>query len=277
MARIEKREIEGLSQLLSRQRQEFYNDIRQLITQLLSKSEANVVVAAAMGASIKDILLTIPLTNEATIFVFDEGDFLSPNPRVTADLPKFKQVYRANCVRENNGTNFFRSGDFGMFNQHGYGKKDLIEWELADLSVEPSTISVVKIKDSNTYQICFTFAGKRVTIFFVEGLTSDYRAMPAKLKADLEKNGIDAVVARGDDDAYQNVPFANLVKQNLRPGAILVTDRWNTLQPHSLQPVQLSPKLEADLKKGIVFGYPTSGSDIYAAHDGVPLLICQNP
>ncbi len=260
--------------LISRERQDFYEHIQEREKELLPGGEAKIVVTAAMGASIKDILLTTPLVEGSKIVCFDEGPFNGAKPVDEAARPSLEHSYRMNYARETDGSNFFRSGDLGGFAQEGLGKKDLILLELRDLGVKPDTISVTDI-DPKTHVIKFIYDEWHMQLYFVEVNTHKFEEIPAELKAVIEDQKIDVVVSRGADGAFEADNFAQFTEANLAKGGLVVSDSPTTLRSESVNAVAIGYDLKVDLEGGIVFGYPVDPRADYSSAGGSPLSIKQ--
>lgn len=263
--------------LISRERQTFYRHIYSQMERLLPQGKAKLVLTAALGSSIKDILLTVPLDDQSVIVAYDNGPFISAKPEnASGQYPpkQAKQAYQQKCQREHYGASFFRSGYYGIFDANGYGKRDLITWELEDLGVKRSHIDI-RQTDARTWAVSFPFRKRQVTLFFIEVSTRDHQVTSPILQKLITTQGIDVVVAKGDDGAFDDRGFTDFVRQRLSPRAVLLSDSTRTLTPHDFNSVPLDMVIQQDIQQGIVFGYPTDPQALYRMDDGVPLSIKQ--
>jgi len=185
------------------------------------------VLCVAMGGSIKDVLLNIPIADDATIFVIDDGAFLDCGVyHVESNRYSYLGLYKD---QGDTRTLFVSNSAMDAFERRGVGRLTMIMWELDAMGYQIQRRTVVETSD-NEHLVHLDYRThsnllRRITIAHFRGYTKDFVGSGCALESLITILGIDAVIDKASYGAYLIAEFGAFVVKNLREhGFILAGD-----------------------------------------------------
>lgn len=233
--------------ILSDNRIELYHLIYERMLELLEKP-AKTVLSIATAGSIKDILCTVPLADNARIIICDLSLFEGKKLKKDEE-EKIKKYYREKYSGEVGTTeSYLNTGldlAYGTSPLIDVGIKDFILWELESLGIDQDGISIDTVNSSISCNYYSPYGNTiKVTIEYHQINTVAWQSGIGTIEESLQNNEIDVIVDKCSQQAFiRSEEFTKMVLKNTQDGAIALADH-NYFKPPTLMPFAINELYE---------------------------------